>query len=322
MVTSRSMDTPDTQLMSEALYGMYLLHHRKSDLQASKVRRGSEADSLSTTASSEDSEVEVANHSEESCPMGPPPGLDAVMTKVMPPPGLEEVESIEPMSVETAGGMAVGPMAWTATLPLSSHLWGLLSSRRGKQRLRFVGQQSGAQLMLDEHWQVLYLAGACHSIYKAQEALEMMEGFTVEIASAMWSELMRCRREEEDTYSPLTLSKVQDIVGYRVHVERDSLALRIFGPKNMELSVAILIKRLEELCAKEVLKLPEECDWNELKEIQKSGNVTLRVEGGYIELEGIQSAVLQTKEELCKRLKGIEIQDSKMSRRAGLLSRP
>eukprot|EP00434_Breviolum_minutum_P028502 symbB.v1.2.025215.t1/scaffold2435.1/size79124/4 len=88
-------------------------------------------------------------------------------------------------------------MAWTATLPLSSHLWGLLSSRRGKQRLRFVGLQSGAQLMLDEHWQVLYLAGACHSIYKAQEALEMMEGFTVEIASAMWSELMRCRREEE-----------------------------------------------------------------------------------------------------------------------------
>ena len=28
----------------------------------------------------------------------------------------------------------------------------------------------------------------------------------------------------QDTYSPLTLSKVQEIVGYRVHVERDSLA--------------------------------------------------------------------------------------------------
>jgi len=203
------------------------------------------------------------------------------------------------------GGFEFGLMPWTATLPLSRQLLGLLSSRRGKQRLRSVEQQSGAQLMLDEQWQVLYLAGPCPAIYKAQELLEIMEGFTVKISSAMWTELMRCRREDEDTIrsSPLTLSKVQEIVGYRVHVERDSLALRIFGPKLMEASATILIHRLEELCVKDVLQLPEDCDWNEIKELQKSGNVTLRVDDGFVELEGIQSAVLEVKEELRKRLK-------------------
>eukprot|EP00438_Fugacium_kawagutii_P026035 Skav215407 [mRNA] locus=scaffold356:19405:28406:+ [translate_table: standard] len=173
--------------------------------------------------------------------------------------------------------------------------------------------------MLDEHWQVLHLAGGCPAIYKAQELLEIMEGFTVDISSAMWMELMRCRREDEDIKSPLTLSKVQDIVGYRVHVERDSLALRIFGPKSMESSAAILIKRLEELCVKEVLKLPDDCDWNEIKKLQQYGNLTLRVEGGFVELEGIQSAVLAVKEELCKRLK-VACQDSQKV--CGRKSRP
>ena len=144
------------------------------------------------------------------------------------------------------------------------------SKSPGKQRLRSVEQQSGAQLVLDEQWHMLHLAGTCPSIYKAisklgaerdgnskmcylnlfytflyyslaitvtpklvqqlfqaQELLEIMEGFTIDISSAMWTELMRCRREDEETWSPLTLSKVQEIVGYRVHVERDSLAPQI-----------------------------------------------------------------------------------------------
>lgn len=316
MIAGSSSVGTDTQLVSEALYGMFLLS-RRSGLEIGKDAAHRSDDSLSTSAGSEGSEVDRYERQEwkESADVKPPPGLEA--KDVKPPPGLEDIEPVS-LSMETPAvtdGFSYSLMPWSASLPLSSHLLGLLSSRRGKQRLRSVEQQSGAQLMLDEHWQMLHLAGACSSIYKAQELLEIMEGFTVDISSAMWTELMRCRREDEAEGSPLTLSKVQEIVGYRVHVERDSLALRIFGPKNMESSAAILLRRLEELCVKEVLKLPEDCDWNEIKMLQKSSNLTLRVEGDFVELEGIQSAVLEMKQELCKRLKVMEPQDLRQCRK-------
>eukprot|EP00435_Cladocopium_sp_Y103_P039103 s394_g10.t1 len=332
---SSSLGASDTQLVSEALYGMFLLSRRSGGLEIVGKDAAAQRsdDSLSTSAGSEGSDIDRYERQEfcqlscarwcgvfkESADVPPPPGLEA--KGFLPPPGLEDIEPLSLLSMETptvTDGFSYSLMPWTASLPLSSHLLGLLSSRRGKQRLRSVEQQSGAQLMLDrcstgrmrdEQWQMLHLAGACPSIYKAQELLEIMEGFTVDISSAMWTELMRCRREDEENGSPLTLSKVQEIVGYRVHVERDSLALRIFGPKNMESSASILLKRLEELCVKEVLKLPEDCDWNEIKMLQKSGNLTLRVEGDFVELEGIQSAVLEMKQELCKRLKVMEPQD-------------
>lgn len=310
MIAGSSSVGADTQLVSEALYGMFLLS-RRSGLEIGKDAAALRSDdSLSTSAGSEGSEIDRYER-QESADVKPPPGLEA--KGLLPPPGFEDIEPLSLLSMETpmaTDGCSYSLMPWTASLALSRHLLGLLSSRRGKQRLRSVEQQSGAQLMLDEQWQMLHLAGACPSIYKAQELLEIMEGFTVDISSAMWTELMRCRREDEDDRgSPLTLSKVQEIVGYRVHVERDSLALRIFGPKNMESSAAILLKRLEELCVKEVLKLPEDCDWNEIKILQKSGNLTLRVEGDFVELEDIQSAVLEMKQELCKRLKVMEPQD-------------
>ena len=58
-------------------------------------------------------------------------------------------------------GMAAYPMVdpyagcWQkVTLPLSEDLFGLLSSRRGKQRLRALQNQSGAYAELDVNWHV------------------------------------------------------------------------------------------------------------------------------------------------------------------------
>ncbi|CAJ1356898.1 unnamed protein product, partial [Effrenium voratum] len=110
----------------------------------------------------------------------------------------------------------------TLPLPLRPHLLSLLSSRRSRQRLRLVEQQSGAQLALDHVWNVLHISGSPASIWEAQQQLEVMEGFTVDISCAMWTELMRGRGNEDA--SPLCLSKVQEQVGHRVHVERDAWA--------------------------------------------------------------------------------------------------
>ena len=62
-------------------------------------------------------------------------------------PSLHTVENHQDFVVHVTGGFdhgswlmlsdvscLRGPMAWTATFPLSSHLWGLLSSRRGSHQ--------------------------------------------------------------------------------------------------------------------------------------------------------------------------------------------
>ncbi|CAK9034859.1 unnamed protein product [Durusdinium trenchii] len=274
----------NTRVVSEAMYGWYLLSRRGAEAgvmakaapvstfydvkqppeEGKKVRR--ESDAISTDCGSEASKPPQD--------FGPPPGLENALDDAAPCLGntLEELiwrgtkkdsseiwwDWTEPL----LGVSPMGTMQWTPSisLPLSSHLMGLLSSRRGKQRLRAVEQQSGAQLLLDLHWQAIHISGWPKSIGKAQELLDVMEGFVVEVSHAMWAELMRCRSEETATDDlPLTLSKLQELLGYRVHVERDALALRIFGPKHEALNAQKVLQRLEELCSSEILKLPDDC---------------------------------------------------------------
>lgn len=253
----------NTRVVSEAMYGWYLLSRRGAEAgvmakaapvstfydvkqppeEGKKVRR--ESDAISTDCGSEVSEEQWRPED-----FGPPPGLENALDDAAPCLGntLEELiwrgtkkdsseiwwDWTEPL----LGVSPMGTMQWTPSisLPLSSHLMGLLSSRRGKQRLRAVEQQSGAQLLLDEHWQAIHISGWPKSIGKAQELLDVMEGFVVEVSHAMWAELMRCRSE----------------------------------------------------------------DWNEIKQLQKGINLTLRVEGEYLELEGLRFAVEKVKEVLLR----------------------
>ena len=52
----------------------------------------------------------------------------------------------------------------------------------------------------------------CPSIYKAQELLEVMEGFLVPISRPMWAELMRCRGDET-SLKLFTLTNLQETLG-------------------------------------------------------------------------------------------------------------
>jgi len=299
----------ETTLMTEAMYSLYLMS-RDSQLPPTAVSKLLDAPPGLTKQVSCDSKD------------GAPPGLR--------PPSLSEAETCSTISCGGDGsseheassehdhhdwqgydcteGMPLDAFAdpfascWQRmSTPLSEDLLGLLSSRRGKQRLRALQTQSGAHAELDLQWRALHLCGTRHAILNALALLELMEGFTVKLPSALWTELLRCRNLGVDE-APMSLARIQEILGRRVHVERETFALRVFAPLAERAATAEVVQALASMCTKQTIELPVDCDWNIIKELQTSEKVTMKVEGNRVELIGLVAAVEQATKDLKKRL--------------------
>ncbi|CAE7475681.1 unnamed protein product [Symbiodinium sp. CCMP2456] len=183
------------------------------------------------------------------------------------------------------------------TVPLSEHFVGLLSSRRGKQRLWMLRKESGAHAQFDLHWRAMHLCGTHQAILNAMALMEVMEGFTVKLPMPLWTELLRCRNLDVHE-APLSLERVQDILGRRIHVERESFELRVFAPLAARAATIGKVKMLAALCTKQTVELPANCDWNIIKELQASEKVTMKLEGSRVELIGVVSTVQEAAEAL------------------------
>mmetsp|Transcript_50617 Transcript_50617/g.118785 ORF Transcript_50617/g.118785 Transcript_50617/m.118785 type:complete len:318 (-) Transcript_50617:36-989(-) len=183
------------------------------------------------------------------------------------------------------------------TVPLSEHFVGLLSSRRGKQRLSALQKESGAHAQFDLNWRALHLRGTHQAILNAMVLMELMEGFTVNLPMPLWTELLRGRNRGFDE-APLSLTRVQEFLGRRIHVERESFELRIFAPLAERVATIGKVQLLASLCTKQTVELPADCDWNIIKELQASEKVTMKLEGSRVELIGVVSAVQQAAEDL------------------------
>ena len=176
------------------------------------------------------------------------------------------------------------------TVPLSEYLQGLLSSRRGKERLRHLQNQSGVDAELDLTWPVLHLCGPRQALVDAGKLLELMEGFIVKLPTTLWTELLRCRNLSVQE-APLSMKGIEAILGRRVHVERESLALRVFAPLRERAATTQAVQALASLCTRQFVDLPATCDWNIIKQLETSDRVTMKFEGSRVELTGHVDAV-------------------------------
>lgn len=181
-------------------------------------------------------------------------------------------------------------------IPLNDELLTSFSGR-GRRRLRDLKQATETVLKLDRHRNCLQVRGTERSIADLREHLETLIGHRRSVSPAVWAELMRTRTQ---TTSDAAIQYIQEQSGCRVHVERTTQEVRLYGcEKNLKMADKLLKELAEETDIQVVQGMvsPEL-----LEHIALSMGVTLRVQDTYIEVLGRKDATQSASAELEKLL--------------------
>jgi len=102
-------------------------------------------------------------------------------------------------------------------------------SRRDRRRLRQIQEKCQAVLRLDRARGVLKVTGRFQSVATAAEQIACLSGPRKAVSSAVWAELMRTRLRQDDG-EDAALARLQRQSGCRIHIDRQVMELRLFGP--------------------------------------------------------------------------------------------
>lgn len=170
--------------------------------------------------------------------------------------------------------------------------------RRGRRRLRDLNASSEADLRLDRVRGVLQVTGSPHAIEDIRRQLESVVGPCMAVTCAVWSELMRERSNPDTTKS--VVAKIQEVSGCRVHIERTSKEIRLFGPNDAVPVAQQLLDQLDGLCIEETVDMncPKYLDVEMLHAFAHEFGVALQVEEKQVIVLGISGAVKAAAQEL------------------------
>ncbi|CAK9013074.1 Uncharacterized protein SCF082_LOCUS11772 [Durusdinium trenchii] len=118
--------------------------------------------------------------------------------------------------------------------------------RRGRRRLKEIQLSSRAHLKFDRQQGVLRVCGSEAQVADVQRQLECLGGPRKQIPTAAWTELMRTRMSEDASSS--VVQRIQQLSNCRVHIERTSKEVRLFGPKAAVAAASQLLDEFQQMC--------------------------------------------------------------------------
>lgn len=185
-------------------------------------------------------------------------------------------------------------------IPLNDELLTSFSGR-GRRRLRDLKQQTETVLKLDKNKSCLQVRGTEKSIADLRQHLETLIGHRRPISAPVWAELMRTRTQ---TTSDAAIQYIQEQSGCRVHIERQTHEVRLYGPDE---NLKVADRLLKELGRDTDLRVVEGMVSPQLLErVALSKGVTMRVRDTFIEVLGRTSATEEACAELEKLLERAE----------------
>lgn len=163
--------------------------------------------------------------------------------------------------------------------------------RRGRRRLREIQSASRAILKFDRTRGVLRVTGSDSAIADVQRQLDCLGGPRKEVCNAVWSELMRTRMSEDATSS--AVQRIQQLSDCRVHIERSTKEVRLFGPKPAVATASQLLEDLRQMCTEQVVdvadaqSLPQEA----IAHLAGIYNVSIGITEDQVVIAGFEFAV-------------------------------
>jgi len=190
--------------------------------------------------------------------------------------------------------------------------------RRGRRRLRDIQQSSQASLKLDRYRGVLQVTGFQSAIADVLRQLESLSGPCLSVTAAVWAELMRTRKIDDMTQA--AVARIQHESGCRVHIDRNSQDVRLFGRQDKVVVAQRLLEQLEPMCVAEAvhMKGPMPLDAEQLQVFAQVFGVGLQLEQRQITVLGIAGAVAEAAKELRKSNLGAGLEVSMHSEAARL----
>lgn len=151
--------------------------------------------------------------------------------------------------------------------------------RRGRRRLKEIQMSSRAQLKFDRSRGVLRVAGSEAQVAEVQRQLECLGGPRKTIRNAAWAELMRTRMSET---SSSVVHRIQQLSNCRVHIERTSKEVRLFGPKVAVAAASHLLDELQQMCIETLVEFDAgvQLSGEKIQQIAQQQCVTIVFEEG------------------------------------------
>ncbi|CAE7941795.1 MSI1 [Symbiodinium sp. KB8] len=195
------------------------------------------------------------------------------------------------------GSYLISPLApgvRTEEMQLDSELVSILC-HRSRRRLRDLQYTCKVTMRLDRNRHVLSLTGTDAGIEMAKQQIEGLSGPRRQVPLKVWVELMRTRTLSlDDLAEPKTVSVawVQECSGCRLHIERSSCEVRIFGSQSGAAIASKIIDEMESLCCEQTIQVrgdPAVLSSPALQSIAHACNATFRIQGLGIAVLGLEA---------------------------------
>lgn len=203
--------------------------------------------------------------------------------------------------------MAAPADTFTLQLPLGERdLHGFSSYRRGRRRMHEIRLMCPgvSYVKLNKSLGVLEITGTAEGLELAKVKVAEVTGPLKQLSPAVWSELMRTRKQEGPG---ATTSELQRFSGCRLHLDRESCAVRIFGPEEVVATAEKLLDKLAEACEEHLLDVrSDDLDEEMLQQIACATCVSARIQNTGIYLMGFESLVRKATGEVHRYLRDPE----------------
>jgi len=131
-----------------------------------------------------------------------------------------------------------------------------------------------------------------------QRQLEHLSGPRLPVTAAVWAELMRTRTNPDPSLAAVAC--IQEKSGSRIHIERESQEIQLFGPKQATVIAQQLLHELESVCILEAVDV--ECspypDPQRLQAFAQEFCVTVELTEKQLIVLGVKGAVVEAVHEL------------------------
>jgi len=166
-------------------------------------------------------------------------------------------------------------------------------SRRSRRRLRDLQRTSKVSIELNRLRGILRISGSQQSVDEVQSQLVDLGGLYRQVPVAMWAELLRTRMEGFNPEAPMTVAWIQHHSGCRIHIERSSSEVRLFGSSEHVQRAVYLVDEVAKHAAEEIVtykagRLSEDI----VEELAQVCGVTMQCQQDHIAVLGRRFAVL------------------------------
>lgn len=126
--------------------------------------------------------------------------------------------------------------------------------RRGRRKLREIEEGiPDCHVKFEKANACLMVSGSLEAIEMVRFRVECMTGPRKRLSVATWAEMMRTRMSQDQG---AMVAEIQRLTGCRLHIERGSAEVRLFGPDDSVAQADQMLDRFEAMCSEIDLNVP------------------------------------------------------------------